>query len=321
MSGVLRPDAELRDSSPVDEPDLRVNRRPRIGWWVLSGVVLVLLAMFAHLLVTSSNIQWKVVGQYFFSTQILLGLVRTLELTAVSMVIGVAIGLVMAVMRLSPVAILSSLSWAYTWLFRGTPLLVQIIFWYNLSALIPTLSLGVPFGPTFFSGNVNSIITPFTAALLALGLNEGAYMSEIVRAGILSVDHGQTEASKALGMSGRRTMRRIILPQAMRVIIPPTGNQVIGLLKSSSLVSVTSLPELLYSAQIIYDRTFQTIPLLVVASLWYLLVTSVLSFGQYYVERYCARGSARSLPLTPLQKLRRNVGRAHLPLTRSSARG
>ena len=206
----------------------------------------------------------------------------------------------------SPIPILSGISWAYIWFFRGTPLLVQIIFWYNLAALVPQLSLGVPFGgPQLVSGDVNHIITPFTAALLGLGLNEGAYMSEIVRGGIQSVDHGQSEAATALGMRPGRVMRRIVLPQAMRVIIPPTGNQVIGMLKSSSLVSVTSLPELLYASQLIYQKTFQTIPLLIVASLWYLILTSVLSVGQYYLERRFARGAARALPPTPIARLRR----------------
>jgi polar amino acid transport system permease protein len=291
------------------EPVLRVGRRQHPGWWLVTAAVLVLVALLVRIALTNPNLQWGVVAHYFFSTDVLKGLLRTIELTVLSMAIGISIGVAVAVMRLSPVPILSSLSWTYVWFFRGTPLLVQIVFWYNLSALVRTLSIGIPFGPTFVSGDVNQIVTPFAAALLGLGLNEGAYMSEIVRGGIQAVDHGQVEAATALGMRRGRTMRRIVLPQAMRVILPPTGNQVIGMLKSSSLVSVTSLPELLYTSQLIYQRTFETIPLLIVASLWYLIVTSVLSVGQYYVERHYARGSARSAPLTPPQRLRRRLAR------------
>jgi polar amino acid transport system permease protein len=290
-----------------EEPMLRVGRRQHPGWWLVTAAVLVFVALLVRIALTNPNLEWGVVAHYFLSTDVLKGLLRTIELTVLAMVIGIAIGVAVAVMRLSPIPILSGVSWAYVWFFRGTPLLVQIVFWYNLSALVQTLSIGIPFGPSFVSGDVNQIVTPFAAALLGLGLNEGAYMSEIVRGGIQSVDHGQVEAATALGMRRGRTMRRVVLPQAMRVIIPPTGNQVIGMLKSSSLVSVTSLPELLYASQLIYQRTFQTIPLLIVASLWYLIVTSVLSIGQYYVERHYARGAAGSAPLTPPQRLRRRL--------------
>jgi polar amino acid transport system permease protein len=258
------------------------------------------------MLVTNPNLQWDVVADYFFSTRILRGLVVTLELTALAMFLGIMLGILTAVMRLSPVRILSSVAWAYTWFFRGTPLLVQIIFWYNLAALFPTIEVGIPLsGPVLWSGSANVVITPFVAAVLGLALNEGAYMSEIVRGGILSVEHGQQEAAVALGMRSTRVMRRIVLPQAMRVIIPPTGNQVIGMLKSTALVSVTSTAELLYTTQQIYNQTFQTIPLLIVASLWYLIVTSVLSLIQYYIERRYARGGRRELPPTPWQRLQR----------------
>jgi len=242
---------------------------------------------------------------------VLRGLVVTLELTALSMAIGIAIGVVLAIMRLSPNPLVSSASWIYIWVFRGTPVLVQILFWGFISALYPSFSLGIPFGPQFVHFSANSLITPFVAGMLALGLNEGAYMAEIVRAGFISVEEGQTEAAQSLGMTRLLTMRRIILPQAMRVIIPPTGNETISMLKTTSLVSVIAVTDLLYSVEIIYARTYQTIPLLIVASLWYLIVTSVLSFGQYYVERYYARGSSRELPDTPLQRLRRNLRIRH----------
>jgi polar amino acid transport system permease protein len=236
----------------------------------------------------------------------------TLELTAISMVIGVALGIVLAVMRLSPNPLVSSAAWVYVWLFRGTPVLVQIIFWNYISALYPRLSLGLPFGgPQVAHGNANSVITPFLAAVLALGLNEAAYMAEIVRAGLQSVDEGQSEAAYALGMTRLKTLRRIVLPQAMRLIIPPTGNETISMLKTSALVSVVAVTDLLYAAQLIYSRTYQTIPLLIVASIWYLAVTTVLSIGQYYLERHYRRGSARSLPPTPLQRLRRSLSIRH----------
>jgi polar amino acid transport system permease protein len=271
--------------------EVRIAHRPHWGWWLLTGVIAVLGASLAWSVVTNPHLQWGVVRHYFFSTAILRGLATTLELTAIAMALGIAIGVITAVLRLSPIRVLSTTAAAYIWFFRGTPLLVQIIFWYNLSALFPRIRLGVPFGgPTLWSTDTNALVTPLVAALLALALNEGAYMAEIVRGGILSVESGQQEAGKALGMRSGRIMRRVVLPQAMRVIVPPTGNQVISMLKSSALVSVTSLAELLYSAQLIYQATFQTIPLLVVASLWYLIVTSVLSCGQYYLERRFARG-------------------------------
>ncbi|WP_237565325.1 amino acid ABC transporter permease [Ornithinimicrobium cavernae] len=274
-----------------------------------------------RMLFTNPNLQWDVVAAWFFSKSILLGLMRTLQLTVLSMLIGIALGVLTAVMRLSPIPILSSVAWFYIWFFRGTPLLVQLIFWYNMAALFPTIQIGIPLtGPTFWSGDANVVVTPFVAALLGLALNEGAYMSEIVRGGILSVDHGQNEAASALGMRSSRAMRRVILPQAMRVIVPPTGNQVISMLKASALVSVTSMPELLYSAQIIYNRTFQTIPLLIVASLWYLIVTTILSIGQYYVERHYARGGRRSLPPTPVEKFRRRLNSLRSRMSPKEAR-
>ena len=178
--------------------------------------------------------------------------------------------------------------------FRGTPLLVQILFWYNIAALFPTISLGIPFGPTFVHAHANTIVTPLVTAMLGLGLNEGAYMSEIVRAGIISVDEGQTLAAQSLGMGRLQIMRRIVLPQAMRVIIPPTGNETISMLKNTSLLVVASYGELLFSAQSIYDVNYKVIPLLIVASIWYLAMTSVLYVGQYFIERRFGRGFTRA---------------------------
>ena len=283
------------------------------GRWVATVVVLVLAGGALKSVVTNKNFQWDVVGHYFTSHAVLSGLLVTLELTAIAMAIGIVGGVVLAIMRLSPVPVLSSTAWAYIWFFRGTPVLVQLIFWFNFSALYPHVVIGIPFTHVVFvSTSANSFITAFIAASLGLGLNEAAYMAEIVRAGILSVTEGQTEAAQALGMSRLQTLRLIVLPQAMRVIIPPTGNETISMLKTSSLAAVIALTELLYSVQQIYSVTFQVIPLLVVAALWYLIVTSILTMGQYYVERHYARGTSRTLPPTFGQRLRTNIARIRL---------
>jgi len=287
----------------ISEPPLKVRPVRRPGRWVATALVAILVALLIRTLITNPNYEWSIVAKYMTNEAILKGLLVTIEISAISMGVGIVLGTILALMRLSPNPILSSTSWAYIWFFRGTPLLVQLIFWFNLSALYPSLSLGIPFGPTLVSGSANDFITPFTAAILGLSLNEGAYMSEIVRAGILSVDQGQHEAARSIGMSTSKVMRRIVLPQAMRVIIPPTGNQAIGMLKTSSLVSVISLADLLYSAEIIYASTYQTVPLLIVASLWYLIVCSIMMPCQYYIERHYSKGSTRELPPTPVQRV------------------
>jgi polar amino acid transport system permease protein len=298
-------------TAPVRPDEIKAIPVRHPGRWVAAAFVLVLAAALAKSIATNPRFQWGIVGHYFFSSRVLHGLVVTLELTAISMGIGIALGTLLAVMRLSPNPLVSGASWLYIGLFRGTPVLVQILFWSFISALYPQLSLGIPFGPQFAHFNANSVITPFVAGMLALGLNEGAYMAEIVRAGIISVEEGQTEAAQALGTTRLQTMRRIVLPQAMRVIIPPTGNETISMLKTTSLVSVIATTELLYSVQLIYAVNYRTIPLLIVASIWYLIVTTVLTIGQYYLERHFGRGSMRELPETPLQKLRRYLIPSH----------
>jgi len=292
---------------PVPPDQIRAVPVRRPGRWLAAVVVLLLAVALGASIATNQRFEWGIVGDYFLSSRVLDGLVVTLELTVISMAVGVALGVVLAVMRLSPNPLMSSASWLYIWFFRGTPVLVQILFWSNISALYPRLSVGIPFGPEFTDFSANTVITPFAAALLALGLNEGAYMAEIVRAGIISVEEGQTEAAQSLGMTRLQTMRRIVLPQAMRVIIPPTGNETISMLKTTSLVSVIATTELLYSVQLIYAVNFRTIPLLIVASIWYLIVTTVLSIGQYYLERFFGRGGSRELPATPIQRLRRSL--------------
>ncbi len=258
--------------------------------WIAAALIAVVAVAFIRLVAINPNFQWDVVGKYLFSPVVLRGLGLTLWLTVVTMAIGVILGIVLAVMKLSDNILIRGASETFLWFFRGTPVLVQIIFWYNLAALFPRYAIGIPFGPTFFEGSINDLITPYTAAILALGLNEGAYMAEIVRAGILSVGADQRDAARALGMTRAKTMIRIILPQAMRFIVPPTGNQTIGMLKTTSLVSVVALSDLLYSVQSIYSRTYETIPLLIVACVWYLVATSVLTLGQTRLERVFGKG-------------------------------
>ncbi len=256
------------------------------------AVVLVFIAFSAAWDVAANQrYHWDVVFSYLFSPPIISGAGLTLVLTVVSMTVGISLGTVLAIMRLSTNPILNTLSRAYIWFFRGTPLLVQLIFWYNIAALYPVIAFGLPFGgPSIVLGSANVLISPLGAALLGLSLNEAAYMAEIIRSGISSVDKGQHDAGRALGMSSGKLMNRVILPQAMRVVLPPTGNQVISMLKGTSLVSVLAISDLLYSAQIIYANNYQTIPLLIVASLWYLLMTTILSFFQNKLERRYGRG-------------------------------
>lgn len=260
-------------------------RRP--GRWMAMAAVIVVACTILRSFATNPRFHWTVVGRYFLAPPILHGLGITLALTAMAMLIGIAGGLVVAIMRLSPNPLLAGASWVYVWFFRGTPVLIQLLFWFNIEALYPHLG----FGPGL-SLSANALITPIVAATIGLGLNEAAYMSEIIRAGILAVDDGQTQAAHALGMNRMQTIRRIVLPQAMRMIIPPTANEAIGLLKTTSLASVITVTELLYSAQLIYSVNYLTIQLLIVASLWYLIVTTALSIGQTWLERRFDRGSA-----------------------------
>lgn len=286
---------EAGHANGIAFPDVAEARRP-LAWgnWLAWAIVVLLGAEAAWGVVTNKNFEWPVVAEWFAEASILRGLEVTLGLTVISMTIGTALGVVLAIARLSTSRLLSGLAGLYIWFFRGTPLLVQLIFWYNLSTLFPRLSIGLPFGPEFYSWKTNDVITPLTAAIAGLALNEAAYMAEIVRGGLLSVDSGQMETARAFGMSRLRALWRIILPQAMRAIIPPTGNQLISMIKATSLVSVIAMADLLYSAQAVYNRTFQVIPLLLVVVTWYLLITSILNVFQSAIERYYARSDARS---------------------------
>ncbi|WP_416956701.1 amino acid ABC transporter permease [Streptomyces sp. Agncl-13] len=248
------------------------------------------------------KINWHAVPDYFFDHRIMTGVYKTLLLTVLSMVIGIVGGIGLAVMRLSKNPVTSSIAWFYIWFFRGTPVLVQLFLWFNLGLVFEYINLG-PIYKNYWS----DFMTPLLTALLGLGLNEAAYMAEICRAGLLAVDEGQTEASHALGMSHAKTLRRIVIPQAMRVIVPPTGNEVINMLKTTSLVAAVQYPELFRYAQDIGQNSGAPVEMYFLAASWYLIMTSVLSVGQYYVERYYARGSSRALPNTPYQKIKANM--------------
>jgi polar amino acid transport system permease protein len=281
--------------------------------WLSTVVVLALVGDIVYTVASAPDLQWDEVGKYLFGPLILQGIVVTLELTALAMAIGVVLGIVLAVMRLSPNPVVAWVSWFYIWFFRGTPVLVQIFFWFNLASVLPHIGIGIPGGPYLWRESTNQLISPFMGAILGLGLNEAAYMAEIVRAGIISVEHGQTEAAQALGMTRLLVMRRIVLPQAMRVIIPPTGNETISMLKTSSLAFVATVPELFTRQEQISNANFRVIELAIVASIWYLVMTSILTVGQYYVERYYSRGAQRELPPTPLQRFRRMLVTFHAP--------
>ena len=280
-------DAAERDVANAHTP----FPKGRVAAWV---VTLAIAAYWAWSVAHNENFGWHVVAQYFFDPVVISGLYVSLGLTVVAMALGIVFGLLLAIARMSKDTLASTLASLFIWFFRGTPLLVQLIFWYNLSTLFPTLSIGIPFGPTFISWDTNSVISPMTAAIAGLALNEAAYMAEIIRGGLLSVDRGQFETAEAFGMTRIRALRRIIIPQAMRSIVPPTGNQLISMIKATSLVSVIAMADLLYSVQSIYNRTFEVIPMLLVAVIWYLLITSVLNIGQSYIERYYSRADRRT---------------------------
>jgi polar amino acid transport system permease protein len=264
------------------------------GRWIAVAVLLLLATMATHSLITNPKWLWHTFSEYIFAGVIFEGLWRTVWITAAAMVMGIVLGVILAVMRMSPNPVVKTVAWLYIWFFRGTPVLVQIVFWAFFAQLYRVVSLGIPFGKEFIFFDVNALIPVIVAAVLGLGLNEAAYMAEIVRSGILSVGKGQTEAAEALGMTRVKLMRRIVLPQAMRIIVPPTGNEVISMLKTTSILAFIAVPELFTTAQLIYNNNYQMIPLLMVASVWYLVVTTVLSVGQFYLERHFGRGVAGS---------------------------
>lgn len=273
---------------PLHRPsihDVKPIAVPKVGHWIGGAVLAIFAVIFLQVLVTNKNMQWGVVADYLFAPAILSGLGMTLLLTVLAMMLGLAIGVALAIMRLSGSRVFQGVSWGWIWFFRGVPPLVQMIFWYNLALLLPEISIGIPFdGPKLLSWNTNALITPFSAAIMGLAFTESAYAAEMIRAGIQAVNVGQTEAAATLGMTRAQMLRRIVLPQALRIVIPPIGNDTISMLKFTSLVSVLALPDLLYSAQMVYARTYQTVPLLLVATIWYLVLTTILTVVEHAVE-------------------------------------
>lgn len=257
-----------------------------------AAVLLVLLGLVVSV-ARNENLDFAVVAQNMFEPVVLGGVGLTLLLTFISMAVGILIGVIAAIARLSPNPVLRSVSAGYVWFFRGTPVLVQLIFWFNIGIIFPRLGIGIPFTDvTFWSVPINDVITPLNAAILGLGLNSGAYIAEIIRAGILSVSKGQVDAAYALGMSRRLTMRRIVLPQSVPIVIPPLSNEFIGMLKYSALASVIAVQELLGSVENIYSRNLRVLELLIVASIWYLIITTFFTFAQRLLERRFSRGRA-----------------------------
>ncbi|MBJ7324631.1 MAG: amino acid ABC transporter permease [Rhodococcus sp.] len=275
--------------------------------WVIAVATLIVVGQFLHGFVTNPGWDWGTFAQYFTAPSVMSALWLTIQLTFWGTLIGFAIGIGLAVARLSDNPVLQVISWFYIWAFRSIPLIVQLLFWFNIAYLYQTLSLGIPFGPSFFQFDVNSVISGSTAAIIGLALHQAAYSAEIVRAGIISVDQGQLEAAAALGIPKRREFFKIVLPQAMRGILPNAANEVISLFKGTSIVSVMAIAELFYQVQVIYGRNGRVVPLLMVATVWYIILTSVLSIVQFYVERHYAKGAVRNIPLTPIQQIRHKL--------------
>jgi polar amino acid transport system permease protein len=289
--------AQPPEAGPPSQPEpIKAIPVRHYGRWVAAVVVIAVLVLLGRAFATG-NVNWDAIPQYLFNGDILKGLRNTLLITVLSMIIGVVLGVILAVMRQSKNPVTSTVAWFYVWFFRGTPVYVQLFLWFNLGLVFQYIDI-MP----IYKDEWSDFMTPFLCALLGLGLNEAAYMAEICRAGLNAVDEGQTEAAHALGMSQGKTLRRIIVPQAMRVIVPPTGNEVINMLKTSSLVIAVQYYDLLQAAQNVGRDSGVVVEMLILAAAWYLIATTVLSIGQYYLERYYARGSSRQLPPTPLQR-------------------
>jgi polar amino acid transport system permease protein len=284
-----RPRAEVTDDQMLQA---RLVARPRPGRWAAGLIALLVVAFGVQSAVRNPRFQWNVIGVYLRAPEIARGLWLTIWLTAAVMVTGYLLGVAIAAMRLSGNPILRTVAFGYVWLIRSIPPLVQLLFWYELASLYPTLSIGVPFGPVFAHTGTAHLFSGLLAAYVALTLDVAAFASEIVRGGLLSVDHGQVEAAQSLGLGPRRIFRRIVLPQAMPAIVPASGNLLIGMLKATSIVSVIAVQDLLYSVQLVYGQNYRIMPLLIVATIWYIVLTTVLSVGQYYVERHYARGAS-----------------------------
>jgi len=274
---------------PFDTSIAHLTHVPRrhYGRWIASALIL-LVFIYVGRAFAEGQIDWKIVGQFFTARSILDGLVNTIIMTFCAMALGIALGVLFAIMVMSPNPVLKGVAVFYIWFFRGTPLLLQLLIWFNLALVFPRIGI-----PGLFEARMVDVMTPFVATLLGLGINQGAYTAEVVRSGILSVDIGQTEAAKSIGMTRLTTLRRIVLPQAMRVIIPPVGNEVISMVKLTSIASVIGFAEVLRNAQTIYYANARVIELLIVAAAWYLMIVTVLSIGQHFLERYFAKGHNR----------------------------
>lgn len=284
---------ENSDNATHAQPEaIQAIKLKRPGRTAFAVVLIILLGLFIYDAAFNRPVyNWGIVGQYLFDTRIVSGVGYTLQLTVYSMIIAIILGVVLAIMRLSPNPVVAAVAWGFLWLFRGTPVYVQLVFWGMIPTIYKTIELGIPFTEALVSINTKDLLSYFTLAVIGLALNEAAYMAEIVRAGLLSVDKGQDEASIALGLGWWHTMTRVVLPQAMRVIIPPTGNEVISMLKTTSLVAAVPVTIDIYGrTRDISAVTYQPVPLLIVASIWYLAVTSILMVGQYYLERHFAKG-------------------------------
>lgn len=283
--------AATLENSNYEIAHLKLVPKRHIGRMISATVVVALVALLVRAFI-NGQIEWNVVGEFLFAPAIMWGLVNTLVMTICAMSLGIALGVLIAIMRISGNPVLSTIATVYVWIFRGAPALLQLLLWFNLALIFPTMGI-----PGLFEFRTVDIMTPFVAAMLGLGIQQGAYTSEVVRGGLLSVDIGQYEAARTIGMTQMKMLRRIVLPQAMRVMVPPIGNEVISMVKLTSLASVIQYSEILHNAQIIYFANTRVLELLLVASFWYLLVVSVLSVGQYYIERYFGRG-VRSIKST-----------------------
>ncbi len=284
MSAILDPTLAPGVREAVGESGLRIVRRRNIGRWIAAGLLLLFLGWLIKAF-ADGDIEWRVVGEFFTARAIMTGLVNTIIMTACAMALGITLGVVFAIMYMSPNPVLRTTALFYIWFFRGTPLILQLLIWFNLALVFPTMGI-----PGLFEFRTVDLITPFVATLLGLGMNQGAYTAEVVRSGILSVDVGQTEAAKSIGMTRLTTLRRIVLPQAMRVIIPPVGNEFISMVKLTSIASVIQYSEILRNAQTIYYANARVIELLIVAAAWYLAVVTLLQIGQYFLEKHFSKG-------------------------------
>jgi polar amino acid transport system permease protein len=294
----------MNNSPSLDVDSLEIVRSRKIGTKIMAGVCIVLLLLLVRAF-SQGDIAWSVVSEYLFARPILSGVGNTIIMTLCAMVVGIVLGVLAAIMRMSDNKVLRNLAIGYVWLFRGTPALLQLLLWFNLALIFPTLGI-----PGVFSVQTVDVMTPFVAAVLGLGIQQGAYTAEVVRAGILSIDRGQMEAAQSIGMTKLRATLKIVLPQAMRVIVPPIGNETIGMVKLTSLASVIQYSEVLRSVEDVYYANSRVIELLIVATVWYLIVVTVLSIVQFYIERYFSKGWGRRTPTAQQADTQALVGEA-----------